>query len=151
MEIRVSNPPYSEPSPTRVRIGLTRRQQFGLAVLGLGIGLLVLIRLLTIPTTHPDPLPPFPTGYDRLADRIDPNVADAGELAVLPGIGPSKADGIIAYRDKSRARGQWPAFERVEDLEHVYGIGPAIVEKMRPYVIFEKKRGAVEIDGPAGD
>ena len=48
--------------------------------------------------------------------RININEASADELVALPGIGPSRAEAIIAERQKRRVR-------RVEDILRVPGIG----------------------------
>jgi competence protein ComEA len=48
--------------------------------------------------------------------RININEAPAEELIALPGIGPSRAEAIIAERRKRR-------FRRVEDILRVPGIG----------------------------
>ena len=60
---------------------------------------------------------------------INLNTASAMALQSIPGIGHSKATAIIAERE---AGGE---FASVEALERVSGIGPATVEKMRPFVI----------------
>jgi competence protein ComEA len=60
--------------------------------------------------------------------KIDVNTADAAALCELPGIGPSLAARIVAYRD---AHGP---FGKAEDLTAVGGIGPATAEKLRPFV-----------------
>jgi len=53
------------------------------------------------------------------------NGATAEELAQLPGIGPVRAEAIVADR---RRRGP---FRRIEDLERVPGIGSQTVERLR--------------------
>jgi competence protein ComEA len=53
------------------------------------------------------------------------NAATAEELAQLPGIGPVRAEAIVADR---RRHGP---FRRIEDLERVPGIGSATVERLR--------------------
>lgn len=59
---------------------------------------------------------------------IDVNTATADELTQLPGIGPVKAQAIVAHRqDKG-------AFATVEDLLDVKGIGPATLNKVKSYV-----------------
>jgi competence ComEA-like helix-hairpin-helix protein len=58
------------------------------------------------------------------------NHADQLELQRLPNIGPVLAQRIIA------ARSERP-FTSVEDLRRVSGIGPKIVEKLRPFVIID--------------
>jgi competence protein ComEA len=61
---------------------------------------------------------------------INVNTADAELLAVLPGIGPSRAQAIVEDRE---ANGN---FETVDDLTRVSGIGPATVESFRDQVAF---------------
>ncbi|MFV2007739.1 MAG: ComEA family DNA-binding protein [Longimicrobiales bacterium] len=60
--------------------------------------------------------------------RVDLNRADSASLLVLPGIGPSLAGRILAYRKQ-----QGP-FRRVEELVNVRGIGPATMAKLDGYV-----------------
>ena len=59
---------------------------------------------------------------------IDLNRASAAELERLPGVGPVLAARIVAWRD-SVGR-----FERVEQLETVRGIGPAMMSRLGPLV-----------------
>ena len=56
------------------------------------------------------------------------NTADATELQRLPGVGPSTAEKILEYRSKVGR------FTSVDQLDDVKGIGPAKLEKMRPFV-----------------
>jgi competence protein ComEA len=60
--------------------------------------------------------------------RLDLNKASVGELMALPGIGQVRARAIIAWRD---ANGP---FGRVDDLDRVRGIGPATLDRLRPFV-----------------
>jgi len=59
---------------------------------------------------------------------IDVNTASADALEAIPGIGPHTAASILADRDENGA------FSAVEDLDRVRGIGPATVERLRPFV-----------------
>jgi competence protein ComEA len=61
---------------------------------------------------------------------INVNTADAELLTELPGVGPSRAQAIIEYRE---ANGN---FESADDLTQVSGIGQATVDKFRDQVTF---------------
>lgn len=63
-------------------------------------------------------------------ERIDPNHASELELDRLPGIGPSTAAAIVRERDRGAV------FRRPEELTVVRGIGPATVERLRPWLEF---------------
>ena len=63
--------------------------------------------------------------------RFDLNKVERHELLQLPGVGPSMADGILAYRD---AKGP---FQRVEDLRLVRGIGATTLEKLKPWLVLD--------------
>ncbi len=60
--------------------------------------------------------------------RVPINTAPASELQKLPGIGPTLAERIIAFRKQSGA------FVTVEQLLEVKGIGPAKLGRLRPFV-----------------
>jgi competence protein ComEA len=62
---------------------------------------------------------------------VDPNSADSQLLQQLPGIGPSKARAII---DDRRAHGP---FISVDELQRVPGVGPATVERLRPFLALD--------------
>lgn len=77
--------------------------------------------------------------------RIDPNTATWQDLSMLPGLGKTVAQQIVAYRQARRQ--EWlkahpdcrnedapPAFTSPEDLLPVRGIGPRILDNMRPYL-----------------
>lgn len=57
---------------------------------------------------------------------ININLASVIELEQLPGVGPSTAKAIVAYREKNGA------FLKVEDLLKVRGIGPAKLSEILP-------------------
>jgi len=63
--------------------------------------------------------------------RIDINRADRAELLQIPGIGPNLAERIEEYR---REHG---GFHNVDELRRVRGIGPATLDRLRPWVCVE--------------
>jgi comEA protein len=72
--------------------------------------------------TDAAPPPAMPAGL------VDLNTADAALLDSLPGIGPAKAQDIIAHRAASGG------FRTVDDLTSVKGIGPKTLEQLRPLI-----------------
>jgi len=62
------------------------------------------------------------------AQTIDINTATATELETLKGIGPAKAKAIVEYRT---AHG---AFQSVDDLTKVPGVGPKILNDIKDKV-----------------
>jgi competence protein ComEA len=72
---------------------------------------------------------PTPTPYGIVADgRIDINLAGAALLETLPGIGPTIAQRIVAYREMNGP------FETIEGIQDVQGIGPAKFEGIRDLI-----------------
>jgi competence protein ComEA len=71
---------------------------------------------------------------------VNVNSATADELALLPGVGPAKAQAILEHR---KAHG---AFKRVEDLGEVKGIGDKALERLRPHVTLDGKTTAQPAD-----
>ena len=65
-----------------------------------------------------------------LNGSLNPNTANREQLETIPGIGPSTAQKIIDAR-----LGQ--AFDTLNDLLNISGIGQRTLEKMQPYLVFE--------------
>jgi competence protein ComEA len=62
----------------------------------------------------------------QLAEAVDINTASAEELAAsLSGVGASKAEAIVRYRE------QFGPFASIDELTEVAGIGAATVERNR--------------------
>lgn len=59
---------------------------------------------------------------------VNINRATAAELQTLPGIGATRAEAIIRYREESGPFGQ------IEDLQNVSGIGASTFENIRPLI-----------------
>lgn len=64
--------------------------------------------------------------------KIDLNTADKTLLCTLPGIGESRAESIIAYRQEHGK------FERTEDVMKVSGIKEAAYEKIKEFITVSK-------------
>ncbi len=60
---------------------------------------------------------------------LDPNLATAADLEAIPGIGPVLAWRIVEFREK------YGPFQNIENLLEVKGMGPKILEKIKPYVV----------------
>ena len=75
------------------------------------------------PLRHDRPSDPV-----RVAGRpVNLNSAGRAELVQIPGVGPTLADAILAHR-KQHGR-----FESLEELDHLHGVGPKTLEKLRPW------------------
>src|SRR5271165_2951852 len=76
-----------------------------------------------------------PTGFAKKKPPSHPinlNTASSGELQLVPGIGPSTADKILAMRKS------YGTFKSVDDLRGIKGMGPKKLEKMRKYLVASK-------------
>lgn len=76
----------------------------------------------------PETMRENPSSYDSQG-LLDINLATAAELMTIPGIGQTRADAIITYRE------QHGAFACKEDIMQVTGIKGAIYEKIESYII----------------
>jgi len=73
-----------------------------------------------------------------MESRINPNSETVGSLLRLPGIGISKANAIVTYRDRFVFKNvHRPAFKECRDLEKVEGIGPKTADNIYGYLKFE--------------
>ena len=72
-----------------------------------------------------------------LRDKVNPNDAPVASLVRLPGIGPGRAEAIVAYRKKFVKTTGKQAFEDCDDLQKVKGIGPKTAEGLRKWLRFE--------------
>ena len=74
----------------------------------------------------------------RLDNRINPNTAPLESLVRLPNIGISKAEAIISYRENyaEKNNGQ-SAFETLNDLQNVKGIGQTTAQNLSQWLKFE--------------
>ena len=101
----------------------------GLLALGLGFaGWLRLHRpVAVLQDVGSDHAPIRGLGWPSL--RIDVNSAEEAQLDLLPGIGPRLASRIVEDR---RTQG---SFASLDDLSRVVGLGPRVIERLRPYAV----------------
>jgi competence ComEA-like helix-hairpin-helix protein len=133
-----SSAPSPAPEPALAWTAPQRRALLAiLTLLCLGLGL----RYACNPTFVSDPQPERPSRYGDLADRVDPNTADLQTLTAIPNLGEKRAEAIIEFREmRARQHPGEPAFRVVEDLMAVRGIGSAMVDNLKPYLIFPERR-----------
>jgi competence protein ComEA len=62
---------------------------------------------------------------------IDLNLATLEELDALPGIGPTRAQDILRYREEHGG------FKTVEELKEIPGIGDATFDRLKEYITVE--------------
>ena len=65
--------------------------------------------------------------------RVNPNRANAGRLANVPGMDPAMAEAIVRFREDHGP------FGRLSDLERIPEIGPKHLRKIRPYLSVEEE------------
>ena len=121
-------------SPTPPPSGLPDRRKSRAAV---GTFLVVLLGLMAFRAYAPH-LRARPTDTAPPPRPVDLNTADRTELMQVAGIGPERADAILAHRTASGP------FNKVDDLDAVRGIGGKTVEKLRPFVTVGDGESAVE-------
>lgn len=74
----------------------------------------------------------------ELDEKINPNNAPAASLVRLPGIGISRAEAIVKYREEFNQKSKnGPAFQSCDDLQKVKGIGPKTVKNISNWLKFE--------------
>jgi len=73
-----------------------------------------------------------------LDSPIELNSATSEQLEQLPGIGQVKAQEIIAYRQKING------FDKIEQIQDVPGIGPALFERIKDMIIVAPRNDTLE-------
>ncbi len=83
--------------------------------------------------------------FDRLMNKINPNVDPWWKLVYLPGIGIKRAKDIVGMRQASVRK---PAFVSLEDMDAIRGIGPKMLKKMSPLITFEESPSSIPVSAP---
>lgn len=66
-----------------------------------------------------------PSSAEGGTETVNINTASPEELQAIPGVGPSKAEAIAAYREENGP------FQGIEDITNVSGIGEKTFEKIK--------------------
>lgn len=89
----------------------------------------VIVGFVTHSLLHGNIQRPVPNVGELPLTPIDLNLATRAELQLLPGIGPSMAERIDAYRILHGP------YASVDELRKVPGIGPKTLERLRPWLV----------------
>jgi competence ComEA-like helix-hairpin-helix protein len=112
----------------------TRQQRGVLIGFLLVLSALFTIRLIHNNQTVPPDLPDVGPRAGEVMSQLDLNTADAASLSAIPRLGAAKAQAIVAYRQQYLAAHPGKrAFDRMEALYRVKGIGVATMETMKQY------------------
>ncbi len=116
------------PAESKVVLGFRPQDRRIMTVLMSVLLLWLMIEWIVVATRRPDPLllqrgPEFQAGF-----RVNVNESIWVDWMQLEGIGPSLAQRIVADR---RLNGR---FSSIEDVARVPGIGPATLDRIRPWL-----------------
>jgi len=114
----------------------TRRQRWVLGIVVLLLTGVFALRAMHNPARVADP-PGEGALAGELASRIDPNTADWPAWVALPLIGEKRAKEIVAFRETWMAEHPGElAFEKLDDLTRVKGIGKETIKTLAPFLEF---------------
>ena len=80
------------------------------------------------PARGDDDSAPSRAGKKAVRGKLNLNTATVDQLMLLPGVGPSKAERVVAWR------GKHGPFKRVADLRKVKGFGYKTLKKLEKYL-----------------
>jgi competence protein ComEA len=121
----------------------TRQQRKFLSILLLIIALYLVIDLIRDSRTVSSQLPQHGSLASELVSQLDLNNVDADSLSAIPRLGQVKARAIVAYRQQFTAAhpGQ-RAFNQMDDLVQIKGIGPSTMQLLREYTFISNPKMA---------
>ncbi|MEJ7592744.1 MAG: helix-hairpin-helix domain-containing protein [Planctomycetaceae bacterium] len=144
-----SGTPVVPVSPTKaesnVVLGFRPQDRRIMTVLISALLLWLVIEWIVVATRRPDPLLLQRGAEFHASFRVNVNESIWVDWMQLEGIGPSLAQRIVAYR---RLNG---AFSSIEDVARVPGIGPATLDRIRPWLTMghdEYKTRSANADSP---
>jgi competence ComEA-like helix-hairpin-helix protein len=76
----------------------------------------------------PNEPPAKKSNHKQVTGKLNLNTATEDQLTLLPTVGPSKAERIVAWRKKNGG------FKRPADLRHVKGFGYKTFKKLEPFL-----------------
>lgn len=79
-------------------------------------------------TEGPLTIPSAPDSSSTKSTLININSVDETTLMTLPGIGPSKAKAILAYREEKGL------FQKIDELKEVSGIGDSTFDSLKDFI-----------------
>ncbi len=82
----------------------------------------------TADPAHPEEPAVKKSNRKQLAGKLNLNTATEDQLMLLPTVGPSKAERVVAWRKKNGG------FKRPADLRRVKGFGYKTFKKLEPYL-----------------
>lgn len=90
-----------------------------------------------------------PTFASRVTQTtIDPNTANWASLVRIPGVGPARAEKLLAWRKMHLSKATPVVFKNLEDLRHIPSFGPKTVASIAEYLRFPMRRSAGGHIGP---
>ncbi len=143
-QVALSAPGHPEGDGDDISLQWTARDRWFFAVVTLVILLLLGIQLSRLAGWGLRPLELARPEDRKYEFQIDINSATWVEWMQLEGLGEATARKIVADRE---ANGP---FKSIEDVQRVKGIGPATLEKMRPWLRWSSPEAADEATGADG-
>jgi comEA protein len=116
--------PQEAANPKELKMNWNLKKAVAIAL----ITLFAMTSMVAVADAGADGKTPQKAAAKAPASKIKLNAATAEQLESLPRIGPKTAQRIVEYRDAH------DGFKKVDELRNVKGIGPKVLELIRPHV-----------------